>query len=71
MNIRKNTNGQRNLRDLRAALTQRDPPASVTRQGGQWITRVLMNGCWIEQPSDPYADERETIERVLQLPRDY
>jgi hypothetical protein len=64
-NIRRNTDGQQNLSDLRRALAA--SPHTVHRQGGNWIMQQWSDshGAYLEHPAPYWMNERQAIQKVL------
>ena len=62
MNIKRNKNGQQNLRDLKSALKDSPSVADVYRLGGTWqISHVsgMVESC------PYYCDERQALQLAL------
>jgi hypothetical protein len=63
--IRRNADGQQNLRDLRKLLSE--SRHRVYKQGGNWITMQWsdMHYCYLEKPCPYHYGERQAIQWLL------
>jgi len=62
MNIKRNKNGQQNLRDLKSALKDSPSVADVYRLGGTW---QISHVSGIVEHCPYYCDERQALQLAL------